>query len=63
MRNFVRVINVMQHICHFATIPNISNTNAEIHPPVTTIPMHAKRNVVYRVTPGSAVLEFIDASS
>jgi len=53
----------MQHICRFATIPNISSTNAEIHPPVTTLPIHAKRNVVNRVTPGSAVLEFNDASS
>ena len=53
----------MQHICRFVTISNISSTNAEIHPPVTTLPLHTKRNVVNRITPGSAVLEVNDASS
>jgi hypothetical protein len=43
-------------MCRFATIPNISNTNNEIHSPVTTLPMNEKRNVIHRVTPSSTVL-------
>ena len=46
----------MLYICRFATIPNISKTNVEIHPPVTTLPMHAKRNVAHRVTPNSELV-------